>query len=166
MTPNNSYVSNGYYSAEGTVIDPKKAELFEMNDNIEDKNIVLIAKRKISEEVLLPAGEFAPAGGLRVEVFANNGASSDSVTVFIPENGSSQSFELYMPPENGYRLYYTLSSSMEYVNKGYYAGTATVLEEREASVIDLRNEDLIDVNIRFIKNSVLKGNVIYRRVKP
>ena len=160
MTPNNSYVSNGYYSAEGTVIDPKKAELFEMNDNIEDKNIVLIAKRKISEEVLLPAGEFAPAGGLRVEVFANNGASSDSVTVFIPENGSSQSFELYMPPENGYRLYYTLSSSMEYVNKGYYAGTATVLEEREASVIDLRNEDLIDVNIRFIKNSVLKGNVI------
>lgn len=160
MAPNNSYVTNGYYSNEGTVTDPKKAERFEMYGNIEDKNIVLIAKRIISGEVLLPAGEFAPAGGLRVEVYANNGTISDSVTVFIPENGSSQSFELYMPPENGYKLYYTLSSGIDYVNKGYYSGTATVLEEREASVIDLRNKDFTDATVRLIKNSVLEGNVI------
>jgi len=160
VTPNNNYVTNGYFSKDGTVTDPKKAELFEVSDNIAGKNIVLIAKRKISGEILLPPGEFAPVGGLRVEVFANNGINSDSMSVYIPENGSSQNFELYMPPENGYRLYYTLSSTIDYVNKGYFAGNFTVLEEKDASVIDLSNKDLTDATMRLIRNSVIEGNVI------
>jgi len=130
------YVSSGYLSSEGTVLDSKKAELFDVKGDVDNKNIVLIPKRKVSGEVTLPVGVFAPKGGLKVEVTVQSSQSSDSLTVTIPENGQSQSFELYLPPQNGYKLFYSLASGTTYVSKGYYAQSGTVIDDKLASEID------------------------------
>ncbi|RXE59077.1 Ig-like domain-containing protein [Acetivibrio mesophilus] len=160
MAPNDKYVTNGYLSSEGTVVDSKNAELFDVKENIDKKNIVLISKRKVSGEVRLPIGVFAPKGGLKVEVTVQNTQNSDSVTVTIPQNGQSQSFELYLPPQNGYKMYYTLSSGTDYVSKGYYAGSGTVPDEKLALEIDLRDKDLNDAKLSLIENSIIKGSVV------
>lgn len=160
MAPNNKYVSSGYYSLIGTVSDPAKAELFEMNGNIEGKEMVLIAKRKISGEITLPSGTLAPRGGLEVEICAENKLHKDSITVRIPESGASKHFELYMPPETEYRLYYTMTSGNEYVEKGYYADGITVLDQRSAAYIDVSSADFTNALLKIIKNSIIEGNII------
>jgi len=160
MAPNNMYVSSGYLSSEGTVLDSKKAELFDVKGDVDNKNIVLIPKRKVSGEVTLPVGVFAPKGGLKVEVTVQSSQSSDSLTVTIPENGQSQSFELYLPPQNGYKLFYSLASGTTYVSKGYYAQSGTVIDDKLASEIDLRDKDLTGVKLSLVENNIIKGSVI------
>jgi len=65
MAPNNMYVSSGYLSSEGTVLDSKKAELFDVKGDVDNKNIVLIPKRKVSGEVTLPVGVLRPKAALK-----------------------------------------------------------------------------------------------------
>jgi len=103
---------------------------------------------------------FAPKGGLKVEVTVQSSQSSDSLTVTIPENGQSQSFELYLPPQNGYKLFYSLASGTTYVSKGYYAQSGTVIDDKLASEIDLRDKDLTGVKLSLVENNIIKGSVI------
>jgi len=64
MAPNNMYVSSGYLSSEGTVLDSKKAELFDVKGDVDNKNMLLIPKRKVSGEVTLPVGYLRPKAAL------------------------------------------------------------------------------------------------------
>lgn len=154
------YLSQGYYSEDGTVRDVNNCDPLDIgSDNKSGINMDIIPKRLVSGSILLPPGLFAPSNGIKLNVLIRNSRDSHLVTVTIPQGSNSVPFKVYVPDGNEYKLGYNYISDVDYLT-GFYSVNGTVINENEASSINLKGEDKNGFNIIAIRKKEISGTIM------
>ncbi len=155
----NGYIQNGYYSSTGTVAAYHDASLVAVGaaavDNI---NMVLIKAQEIRGRISLPAGEFAPAGGIDVaiDVQSEDGSYANDY-VHIEGGASWVDYTLNVSP-GSYRVHY-YSYYNVYVRNGYYNSTQTVVGYDNASIVSVGTTAVDNINMTLIKAQQIRGTI-------
>lgn len=121
----------------------------------------------ISGIITLPNSEVAPAGGLGVEITAQDDkgtpydGSDDLYTgtsVTIPEGSNSINYTI--PAADGnYIVRYYIASNTDYVREGYYASGITKSSSDTASKIYVSGAVYQGINLDIIKGSIITGTI-------
>lgn len=150
------YLSQGYYSEKGTIRDANNCDPLDvLTDNKSEINLEIISKRLVSGSILLPPGLFAPANGIKLNVFIKNTKDSHQVALIIPQGSNSVPFKVYVPDGNDYKLGYSISDT-DYMS-GFYSVNGTVINETDATPINLSGEDKNGFNITAIRKKEISG---------
>jgi len=135
------------------------------DDEPEDKEIT------ISGTVSLPVGDLAPAGGIKLKVYAiDNDWSPDNsnedgffyIDLTIPQGKSSAGYSLPIPVKTGRKnfiVWYSIESSSKYVQRGYYSTGGTVLNQITASLVEVTGKNVGGIDFRLIPGNVISGKV-------
>lgn len=159
LYPKNEYIPYGYYSITGTVFNPILASSIDINNgDISDIDLSLIKNSKVRGAVYLPEG-VAPPGGINCEVWVENSNFRACSYVFIPEGSNSESYVVYVPPSNDYKIAYKSLSWLDnkYLYKGYYNKNGTTCVWNYATLIDASN-DVSNINLTLIPSETRSIN--------
>lgn len=121
-------------------------------------NLSLVYYNSISGTVSLPEG-IAPKEGVTFTVIAANSKNKRETIVTIPSGKSSASYNIYIPDGYGYKVYYVMDPDIKYVDKGFYAGTETAVDEKEAATVDVNGGSVTDINLTIIAKRAISGTI-------
>lgn len=145
---NPNYLPRGYYSTSGMVQEYYSASNIVVSENVDNKNIELVEGYILSGTVSLPNNDIAPEGGITVSLDAGSNIPI-LYSVTIPEGATSAAYSIRVSPGT-HKLSY-ITSSPNYVSRGYYNTNGTVQEYSLASDI-MMNEDVSGKNIVLLAN--------------
>ncbi len=165
------YLPKGYYSALSTATGttwPGGMPSTKLDGDSSHTGIdmILLPGIRISGVVSLPAGQFAPAGGVSVDVVvsrnypisASTPAGSKRHSVLIPEGEASAPYILTIAPwqQQTQYIYYEYSGSLEYLPWGFYAPSGTTVQEVRRLPLDRPQSS---INLRLLTGSKISGSV-------
>jgi len=159
------YASFGYYNSRGTVMLPEQADTIDVSEQIaEDIVITLIDKKEIRGILSLPQG-VTLSNDLTVKVKAINVKSGyiDTVETKVLKGSGSVAYVLKVTPNansNVYKVYYEVASGSGIFDKGYYNSALTVPDDKLATLLDLTNGSVVNVNMEMIKARKISGKIM------
>ncbi len=158
MPLNDIYADKIYYSFSGPVLSKSKATSIDIiQAGRSDINLNLIAKKTINGTVFLP--EPAPAGGIEVEVSADNG---NKKIVAIPYGSSSAPYSIKVLPNepgSGYIMKYNTTFDYGYTRYGYYSDSGTVRNIGRAKPVDVSLMGKDEINFVLSRPRTISGSV-------
>jgi len=148
-----------YYSINGiTPLRDLATPINVSNGDAEGISIELLPTNIISGTISLPDGDTAPAGGIRVSIYAGN----YSTQVTIPEGGSSAGYSLpvsYNDAGSGYTVSYYISPEYGYVQIGYYSTEGMVLNSADGTIVDVSSGTTEGINLELIPGNIISGKL-------
>ncbi|MDP4181269.1 MAG: S8 family serine peptidase [Bacillota bacterium] len=160
-----------YYSPYGSAPDPEFAGEVKMNgSNVSGIDMNLLSKKQISGTVYLPDGKTAPQGGIKVVLALSfpDGVYKDSSkqhgyiydkTIVIPENQNSAPY-CFTILENNSNCKYILEYATiaeGYWEDAFYNGPSAVTDKKNAQLLDVRSNNLENVNVTLMKSNYISG---------
>ena len=165
------YLSRGYYSVLSTTTGTTwsggaPSTRLDGDSSHPGIDMTLLPGIRISGAVSLPAGQFAPAGGVSVDVVvshihplsASTPADRKRHAVLIPEGEASVPYVLTIAPgqQQTQYIYYEYSGSLEYLSRGFYAPSGMTAQEARKLPLDRPHSG---INLRLLTGSKVSGNV-------
>ncbi|MCX7922660.1 MAG: carboxypeptidase regulatory-like domain-containing protein [Clostridia bacterium] len=166
-----SYVREGFFGVNGTVINYDEAEPVDVSfGNRSNINIAIMAGKTISGTVSLPGTDVAPEGGTRVTIEAVNDSGTPEIweddfriflEVAIPGGSNAANYSITVPPSitGQYRINYYLESTADYVKQGYYSINGTVPTDKQATAFDLSGGSKTGINLILLKGKTISGTI-------
>ena len=157
---NDIFVSPGYYSKGGTVLDKSGADLIDVTEgNQVGINLELLLKKTITGKVVLPGG-VAPAGGYTVTVKASGSKGKAEQTVRINPGKKEADYILFVNPGDKYSVWYESDKEYNFVSPMYYNSDGMVRDQSNASLLDLRTESKTDIDLTLTEMRSVSGNIV------
>lgn len=148
------YLHWGLYSPSGTTLDG--ARLLSSDVPHSGIDLTLLTGRKISGSISLPSGNVAPAGGMWIDIMAEeaNFSYEANTRAFVAEGQSSAPYSLVLPPVHSwtYWVSYSYSGLGAYLSRGHYHPSGT-LSKRGALLAGGTDHPGIDLTL-------LPGNLV------
>lgn len=158
-----AYLARGYYSKAGTQWQLAQATFLPGGQDHAGINLTLLTGATISGTVSLPNGRKAPAGGLAVEVYAQDSTAwwqSNSTTVVIPENATSVPYALALVPDPSASWEVSCSEEGDDATylTGYYNTAGTTWFWEWATLVP-GGADRSDINLNLLIGKTISGTV-------
>ncbi|MHB1348876.1 MAG: hypothetical protein ACYCYR_03305 [Desulfobulbaceae bacterium] len=173
----NKYFPTGYYDNYGL----SSTYRYDLADRLNGSqaysgiNLVLIYANTVTGTVALPDGRKADAGGMEIIMYTRNrfaNGGDDSLSVFIPEGGSSAAYTLLMPSDIGsswgvrYQCRNYYCGGGQYLNLGYYAGPSAPTAFSDPGYWLGGGSNYSNVNLTLIKAKSIYGKVTLPKPAP
>ncbi|HZK00429.1 MAG TPA: leucine-rich repeat protein [Tissierellaceae bacterium] len=153
-----NYVQKGYYGDKGST--PYLNLASEVNvagNDISNLDIEVLKGKSIKGVINLPTGEIAPVGGIEIDITIEGEETYDGM-ITIPENMNSMDYSMRIP-DGDYKIWYSNRSNDEYVRWGYYSVSGMVSNHKQASIIEVLDEDVTNIDMELEKGHVVTGTV-------
>lgn len=155
------YSNIGYYSTEGTTIDPNSATIMNASEgNVSGVNLPLLMGTVVSGTITLPEGVIALNKVIegRVYIQAETGGNEYRESFDIPVLGNSASYAITIPTDAAtrYRVRYSLNSDQDFLREGYYSTQGTT-NLNNATLISSNQGNLADINLTILTGRVISG---------
>jgi len=169
------YYNTGYYAASGTVWSNLDATRLPGGSDHNDIDLTLLYGDHFSGRLFLPAGEVAPAGGMRFDISITDiHTQNQFLKVFtVPAGDISVPYDMVVPylPTAEWTVAYLCNSTacQPYVPKAYYLDGGMILDETQATLFS-SGADYSQIDLRVALNipdscsqadETLSGPVIY-----
>lgn len=157
------FLHDGYYSEDGTLEDSGGATLLAGGDNYTGIDLTLLTANAISGIVSLPAGHFAPEGGMSIYIVASDqiGSGYTSAWASIEAGAASGTYTLILPrdPTASWLVYYNNWNYEAYLNIGYYCGTAGTQWQSDQAELLSGETTHSDINLTLLTGNTISGTV-------
>ncbi|WP_010243803.1 hypothetical protein [Acetivibrio cellulolyticus] len=159
----------GYYNESGTVmnqLDSTKIDV--MSCNAENINLNFIKGKSISGIVYLPEGIVTPSEGGYMNLFVNSNNNTDdnydddyynSASIEVPVGVNSFPYSISVLEDRDYSMSFDINSIPGVLNRGYYNTNGTVLSNLDASLVNVKDQDIENVNIKLAKGVNIEGTL-------
>lgn len=159
---NDGYKETGYYHTSGTTRTDNTVTLIDVSNTVSGINLTTVPFTVISGRLYLPEGSVAPNNGIEAIITAlNKGASTANTddfsfmkNVIIAKDTNYVDYKLAVPvvvPD--YTVSYTVSKNSGYISEGFYNTENTVSQANRATLLDISDNPVSDVNLRILKKA-------------
>lgn len=165
---NEKYKEAGYYHISGTTRNESTVTLIDVSNTVSAINLSTMPFTVISGRLYLPDANKAPQNGIEAIITARNvgpttGSNDDfsfMQTVTIAKDSNYVDYHIGVPvvvPD--YVVSYTISKNTGYITEGFYHKDETVSTAGKASLLDITENPLNNINLFILKKSAAKPSV-------
>lgn len=159
---NNGYKEAGYYHNGGTTRSDNAVTLIDVSNPASNINLITVPFTVISGKLSLSDGNVAPHNGIEAVITAYNkgesAANSDDFSfkksITIAKDTNYAEYKLVVPVvASDYTVSYTISKQPGYISEGFYSSNGTVSQADKASLLDISNNPLSNINLQVLKKA-------------
>ena len=159
---NDGYKEAGYYHTSGTTRTENTVTLIDVSNVVSGINLTTVPFTVIYGRLYLPDGNVAPNNGIEAIITAlNKGASTANTDEFsfmlyviIAKATYFVDYRIAVPVVAlDYTVSYTVSKNSGYISEGFYNTEDTVSQASRATLLDISDNPVGNVNLRILKKA-------------
>lgn len=159
---NDKYKETGYYHTSGTTRTESNVTLIDVSNTVSGINLTTMPFTVISGRLYLPDANKAPQNGIEAIITAlNKGASTANTddfsfmqNVIIAKDTNYVDYRIAVPVVAlDYTVSYTVSKNSGYISEGFYNTEDTVTQASRATLLDISDNPVGNVNLRILKKA-------------